>query len=134
MVSAIKRRTAVVTLAVVMLVASLGLAAWAATSAGIPVGQSVVFSSSVSKNCTGVDGLVAIKVYTFDFGWFDSTGTTTMRFHRGGTWKYKSYQGEHDEVVRTWFTGVSYVNAAQAAVSNVWSGGAGTVSVYCYGT
>ena len=80
--------------------------------------------------CTGGDTL-HLRSYTFDFLWFDSTGTTQFGITSNGINYYRSRTGEHDGVSWTWDTERTSGSYFRATYSNLWSGGVAVFSVFC---
>jgi len=77
---------------------------------------------------------VVIKTYTYDFLWFDSTGTMRMQL-RDGAGNISSLwwrTTEWDVVTKYWYTSKIQVDWVNARLSDVSSAGVLQLSLGCY--
>lgn len=124
-----RRRLTVISLVLVLLVPALAAVAYTAVIDTCH-GCYTVWDPPTTY-CTGGESW-HFRSYTWDFGPFDSTGTTSFQYQRGdGTAVTRNFSGEHDGVTRTHDSGATGLRWGSAYYFNMSSVGSGRVDIYC---
>lgn len=125
-------RKKLIAIIVLVLVLGIALPAFAISfNSGTGNGDGVTYNPSGIISCN--EGQTwFIRSYTFDFGFFDSTGTTTFKFRDGaGVIQTLVRTGEHDGVVRIASSQRRLMDWGSVTYNGLSSVGSAQVTFYC---